>query len=113
MQFPAEPSAGDSTNPNKGTVISFIGWASDGASMVVSKRRSDGTQPEELWRIPVAGGAPTKLNLDLGSTILWGDGGLAIHPDGKRVAYTVTETTSSHVSEVWALENFLPKAAGR
>jgi hypothetical protein len=31
--------------------------------------------------------------------------GPQVHPDGKRVFYTVTEPNTS---EIWALENFIP-----
>jgi hypothetical protein len=61
-------------------------------------------QPEQnkcsLWRIPLEGGEPEKLGLEMSSIEH-----LSIHPDGQRFAfYTIT----AKIAEVWVMENFLP-----
>jgi Tol biopolymer transport system component len=53
-----------------------------------------------LWRIPVEGGEPEKL--DIGMNMIEH---LSVHPDGQHIAfYTIT----SQVAAVWVMENFLP-----
>jgi len=55
----------------------------------------------EIWRIPVQGGTP--LNLDLHIPKMED---FALHPDNRRFAFSVNEGSKS---ELWVLENFLPK----
>jgi Tol biopolymer transport system component len=57
----------------------------------------------ELWRIPTAGGEPTKIDLGIEFK---GDADLS--PDEKRIVYT----SAKLVVEIWAMENFLPQKAG-
>ena len=76
-------------------------WTPDGHYILFRKGTDD--QPlEELWRIPVKGGKPQKLleMEDIKS--------ISIHPDGRRIAFTVRKWTD----QVWALENFLPGLGG-
>jgi Tol biopolymer transport system component len=72
-------------------------WTPDGKSLVAPRWATDSTQ--ELWRIPVDGGAPIRLEL----TPAPNSGGFSLHPDGGRVAYTAGRGSR----EVWVLENFL------
>ena len=60
---------------------------------------------DQVWRIPVDGGAPQKWEQP------WkGLASLRVHPDGKRVVYNMYQPGS----EIWAMENLLPKTvAGR
>ena len=57
-------------------------------------------KPDELWRIPVAGGEPRKLNLGVKVSHL------SLHPDGRRIAFTGPDPKGGQ--EVWVMENFLP-----
>lgn len=54
----------------------------------------------EIWRIPAQGGTPLKLDLSIA-----GMENFALHPDNRRVAFSVAEGTKT---ELWVLENFLP-----
>ncbi|MEK7409247.1 MAG: hypothetical protein AAB225_29640 [Acidobacteriota bacterium] len=77
-----------------------IEWAPDGRSLLITRRRGPADPQTDLWLIPVQGGAPRKLELaaeDLRD--------IAIHPDGRRIAFTAGQDRS----EVWALENLLSK----
>ena len=55
---------------------------------------------EGVWRIPASGGEARKLAIPVK-----GLRQLVVHPDGKRVAMWVQEPGS----EIWVLENFLPR----
>lgn len=114
MQVPAEVPAADLMNSRKGATVNFIGWAPDGGSLMVSKYNNDHPQSEELWLAPVDGRAPHKLELDAatfpGRSVR---SALAVSPAGKRIAVSISEAVQSHTSEVWVLENFLPKAGSK
>jgi hypothetical protein len=55
----------------------------------------------DVWRVPLEGEAH---KVDLGGADIG-----SIHPDGRQVAFTVRDTQSQKASEIWAIENFLPK----
>ena len=78
-------------------------WTPDGRHVVFAKGLDGKTHRNvQVWRVAAEGGEPQRLGLtvqDLSS--------LRLHPDGRRVAI---ETWTGSV-EVWAMENFLPKAA--
>jgi len=76
------------------------------------RRTADSSQPNELWRVPLDEGAAQKIDVEPGARIPF-NAGIYIAPDGKHLAYTVTETTTAHTSEIWALENFFPRAGGK
>ncbi|MCJ7588603.1 MAG: hypothetical protein MUQ00_11995 [Candidatus Aminicenantes bacterium] len=71
-------------------------WMPDGKHVVVAKSLKQGS---ELWRFPAAGGPGEKLHFFPEYTR-----GFAVHPSGKRMAFTQTRTNY----ELWVLENFLP-----
>jgi Tol biopolymer transport system component len=75
-----------------------LDWTSDGKSVVAQKWVAEGST-QELWRIPVDGGAPVRIELNPPKM----SGGFSIHPDGRRIAYT----SGNGQHEVWVLENFL------
>jgi len=81
----------DSTNDR-----CFLTWTPDSRCVLCSK---DG----QVWRIPVSGGEARKLAIPVK-----GLRQLSVHPDGKRVAMWAQEPGS----EIWVLENFLPRMAG-
>jgi Tol biopolymer transport system component len=89
----------------------FRGWPSRGNLAWTPDQKyllftpPGGYDRKTLWRVPAAGGAaePTGLSMP----------GLAapqVHPDGRRIFFVSNE---SGPSEIWALENFLPKGAAR
>ena len=55
----------------------------------------------EIWRIPVQGGTPLKLDLSIPKMEYF-----TLHPDNRRFAYSVYEGTKE---ELWVMENLLPK----
>jgi Tol biopolymer transport system component len=85
-------------------------WTPDSSAVLV--RKYLGTSGgSELWLVPVNGGVPRKLDIDLTGAIGGQLGKIRLSPDGKRLAYVVGK---SYRSETWVLENFLPALkAGR
>ena len=74
-------------------------WTPDGRHLLFRKRKDEAF---ELWRIPVDGGEPQKLDLTMSGSHL------SIHPDGRRIAFTGSD--SARGSEVWTIDNFLPES---
>ena len=79
----------------------FFAWTPDGKSMLTRKMSGPGNA--EHWLYPLDGGEPVQLGAPRP-----GVPALAVHPDGKRVAYAAV--TRPQPFEIWALENFLPAA---
>jgi Tol biopolymer transport system component len=78
-------------------------WTSDGRHIIaqaLDTKTGWYTATSELWRIPVQGGTPLKLDLSIA-----GMQDFALHPDNRRFAFSVSEGTRT---ELWVLENFLP-----
>jgi len=77
-------------------------WAGDGKHLLFTKTEGGGPNPSltpELWQISVDDGEPQKVGLTTQPR-----GTLAIHPDGRQIAFTAGEVKE----EVWVMENFLP-----
>lgn len=74
-----------------------LAWSADSKRVLYCKKQAGGS---ELWWVPAAGGTPERLT-PLGQSIFT----LAMDPAGKRIAWTAKSTTS----EIWALENLLPR----
>ena len=55
----------------------------------------------EIWRIPVQGGTPLKLDLSIPKMEFF-----ALHPDNRHFAFSINDGTRE---ELWVMENFLPK----
>jgi beta-lactamase regulating signal transducer with metallopeptidase domain/Tol biopolymer transport system component len=83
--------------------ITTVAWMPDRRHLLFGKGRGTITQPQapELWRIPVAGGAPQRAGLTMGGLLR-----LTVHPDGRRAAFT----GGSGKQEVWVMENLFPAA---
>ena len=75
-------------------------WTGDGRHLLFSKRVALPGRPSELWRVSVEGGEPQRLGL-----AMWGRGGVRVHPDGRRIAFT----NMTPAGELWVMENFLPE----
>jgi len=82
--------------------IRTIAWQRDGQYILYGKTREGTKDMVDLWRIATKGGEPQKL--DLAMSLLMH---LRAHPDGQRIAFTAK--TQNEKSEVWVMENFLPK----
>lgn len=85
-------------------------WAPDGRAVFVTAIRAgvEGDRQRDVWRVPIDGSAPQKLDLDLASLgrPFNSDQRMHVHPDGRRVAFAAAEPAKA--DEVWVLENFLP-----
>jgi hypothetical protein len=112
MTTPSAVPETELTNTRRGALLSFVAWGPGMQWVLAMRRMADSSQANELWRIPLDGGAPQKLEVDPSARIPFFNG-ISIAPDGKRLAYTVTETTTAHASEIWALENFLPRGGSK
>jgi Tol biopolymer transport system component len=84
--------------------IAVQDWTPDGQYIIFSKLIASGGKeksPESsLWKISPEGGEPQKIEITIASF-----DHLRIHPDGQHIAFTSGERGS----EVWVMENFLPK----
>lgn len=80
---------------NEGRLL-WPNWTPDGKHVLV---KHVGKGHDDVLLVPVDGGAPRKVDLP-GAMGGW----MAMHPDGKRIAYLAGE----HEEEVWMIENFLP-----
>jgi Tol biopolymer transport system component len=82
--------------------IRTIAWARDGQYILYGKTRDGSENMVDLWRVPVKGGEPQKLELAMPRLMH-----LRVHPDGRRIAFT--GMTQPAKAEVWVMENFLPE----
>ena len=87
-----------------GNSYTTASWTPDQRYLLVTQRTGD-PAPVVLLRVPVAGGKaePTGISMR-------GINGVQVHPDGRRIFF---EANDSGPSELWELENFLPKPGGR
>jgi Tol biopolymer transport system component len=69
-------------------------WTNDG-SYIIARAGS------EVWRVPVKGGIPLKLDLSVPKMLSF-----SLHPDNRRFVFTVSEGIRD---ELWVIENLLPK----
>jgi Tol biopolymer transport system component len=77
-------------------------WSPDSQWLLFTQQTGlPGATVVEVWQVPVAGGTPRKLGIQAPTLTT-----LAMHPDGKRLAYGKMTPPNE---EVWILENFLPK----
>jgi Tol biopolymer transport system component len=77
-----------------------VTWTPDGRHLLYLCKPKDESDCE-LWRVPVEGGEPQKLDLTIKL-----HGGFSIHPDGHRIAFTGPGPGSG--GEIWVMENILP-----
>jgi hypothetical protein len=81
-------------------------WTGDGRYIIAQAasfggKDATGIANTEIWRIPAQGGTPLKLDLSVPKLAFF-----TLHPDNRRFAFSVNEGPKS---ELWVLENFLPK----
>ncbi|UCE46496.1 MAG: PD40 domain-containing protein, partial [Phycisphaerales bacterium] len=80
-----------------------VTWMADSQHVLFGKWLME-NKGGELWRISTQGDEPEKLwtwKTPLAS--------LSVHPDGQRIAFH----TSTTASEMWVIENFLPRELGK
>jgi len=77
-----------------------VAWASNDQNILFIRPTKSGSSKMELWIIPIQGGEPRKLDLTAENMRE-----LSIHPDGRHIAFTAGQEKS----EVWVMENLLPK----
>lgn len=80
----------------------YLAWTPDGRGIIVAARL-DESGNKSLWLVPVEGGQPRKLDVDMRDFA--DQSPIAVHPDGRQIAYVAGESKR----EVWVLENFLPE----
>jgi len=85
-----------------------LAWPADGRYVLFSTFQEDAWRSNlwlsNLWRVPIEGGEPQKLGLEM---IQISD--LSVHPDGQHIAFQ-SSGFSVESGEVWVMENFLPAA---
>jgi Tol biopolymer transport system component len=74
----------------------FHTWAPDSRYILY-------TEGKALWRVPVSGGTPEDLGLDVKRDIR----SPSVRPDGRGIVFAC-RLAPSNASEVWVMENFLP-----
>lgn len=92
---------GDSKDPYVGFYRRALQFTSDGKALIAT---TGGSKPVRIRLLPLDGG-PDRILVP--STGLLFDA--SVSPDGKSLAYTESTTKS----DLWMLENFLPKASAR
>ena len=78
----------------------LAGWMRDSREILF--RRFPGEEPTGLWSVPITGGEPRDLGLNLPALR-----DVRVHPDGRRLAFTA----GFGDSEIWVMQKFLPDAA--
>jgi len=58
-----------------------------------------------IWRVPAAGGEAENIGISMNRIRA-----LRMHPDGRRITF---DSVIDAPSELWVLENFLPKPVAR
>jgi len=79
-------------------------WSADGRSILLPKPPPSGEKLKwDIWRIPVDGGEPQRLGVEVPQP--WQ---LSAHPDGRHVALSCQGATHGH-PQIWVMENYLPE----
>jgi len=90
-----------------GQPIFELAWTPDSKFIIYAPTTAGQQRRFELWRVPRIGGEPERLSVALDGLLPYG---LSVHPSGDRIAFTAgTELRT----EVWVLENFLPRVQER
>jgi beta-lactamase regulating signal transducer with metallopeptidase domain/Tol biopolymer transport system component len=92
--------------------LTNTGWSPDGKTVLFTLHREPvaGKSPKavnEFWQVPTDGSQPHKI-METDLNIPYSQG-FRVHPDGQRIAFSVT---TAH-GELWVMENFLPEAMGK
>jgi Tol biopolymer transport system component len=83
-----------------------LAWSPDQRHLFFVRPEGDtGDGSKAVWRVPVAGGEAENIGISMNRIRT-----LRMHPDGRRIAF---DSVVDPRSEVWVLENFLPKAGSK
>jgi beta-lactamase regulating signal transducer with metallopeptidase domain/Tol biopolymer transport system component len=82
-------------------------WTPDGKYVLFPKHDPKEEAKAQLWRVPVQGGEPEKLDIEM-----YGFYFLTLDPGGTRLAFS-SYGPSWKEPELWMMENFLPESAVR
>lgn len=85
---------------------SWPNWSPDGTQIAFHSRRDDATG-EEIYRMPVTGGAPTRLTNNVGPFDIFP----AWSPDGSRIVFN-SDRMGSGFGEVWTMSATAGDAGG-
>jgi Tol biopolymer transport system component len=83
-----------------------LSWTPDRKFLIFVRAGSTSTGPRTLWKVAASGGPPEALGISVMGEVH----SPQVLPDGERIFFAANETSPS---EVWALENFLPRSAGK
>jgi len=87
-----------------GRMTDFHAWTPDGRHILYAQRTRDTRPPRSrLWRVPVDGGEPESLGLEIDRDIR----NISVRPNGRQVVFS-SRGAPSNASEIWVMENFLP-----
>jgi len=75
-----------------------LNWTRNGRYIIA---QALGAASSEIWRVPAQGGTPLKLDISIPKLQYF-----SLHPDNSHFVFSVDEGSKS---ELWVLENFLPK----
>jgi Tol biopolymer transport system component len=76
-------------------------WTDDGRNIIARAVSNYDNEASKIWRIPVQDGNSLQLGISVPKMISF-----ALNPDNKNFVYSVSEESKS---ELWEMENFLPK----
>ena len=84
--------------------LTYPSWGPDASFVIACKITMPGNEMCEHWQVPLSGGEPRKLNVDLHMSRT--NGWISVHPDGRQIAYG----SGKNEYEISMIENFLPAA---
>jgi Tol biopolymer transport system component len=82
--------------------IRGITWTPDGQTLLYARV---GSNRPGIWRVPVAGGEPQKIDLSVNGSHPNSFRDLRLNPDGRHLAFDLGKMRA----EVWVMEDFLPE----
>jgi hypothetical protein len=85
-----------------GSRYNTLAWTPDQRYLLFVRANVGDNGPSVLWRVPIAGGPPEQMGISMLARIK----SPQIVPDLGRIFFSVNPNSPS---EVWALQNFLPK----
>jgi Tol biopolymer transport system component len=89
-----------------GSRYNTLAWTPDQRYLLFVRASVGDNGPSVLWRVPIAGGPAEQMGISMLARIK----SPQIHPDLRRIFFSVNPNSPS---EVWALQNFLPKTGAK
>ena len=77
-------------------------WTADSEALLVVNTFGETLGAKDLWLVPITGGNPRKLDVDVRAWKL--GGGIRLHPNGRQIAFF----SGDDAREVWALDSIAP-----